>query len=82
MTERPLELVPLDGYPRDLPSDRQLLAAFSKMKRAAYRATPEMLAEMAASKHLKLRLNSVPKSSSPHAEIRDMPDCLLNGVYC
>jgi hypothetical protein len=61
-TERQLELVPLDEYPRDLPTDRQLLAAFSNMKRAAYRATPEMLAEMASSKHLKLRLNALPKS--------------------
>ena len=59
-SERHLELVPLDEYPLDLPSDRQLLAAFSHMKRAAYRVTIEMLAEMAAAKHLKLRLNALP----------------------
>lgn len=68
MTDRQLELVPLDEYPRDLPGDRQLLAAFSKMKRAAYRTTPEILAEMAASKHLKLRLNAVPKSPDESPE--------------
>lgn len=62
-TERQLELVPLEEYPRDLPSDRQLLAVFSKMKRAAYRVTREMLADMAATPHLRLRLNALPKSA-------------------
>ena len=57
---RQLELAPLPEYPRDLPSDRQLLAAFARMKRAAYRATPDMLAEMAATKHLKLQFNALP----------------------
>ena len=67
-SERELELVPLAEYPRDLPSDRQLLAAFAHMKRAAYRVTIEMLAEMAATKHLKLQLNALPKPPE------DIPD--------
>ena len=33
---------------------------FREWKRAAYRVTPDMLADMAGTKHLKLRLNALP----------------------
>jgi hypothetical protein len=53
--DKRVELVPMEPFPAELLNDRKLLAPpYSHLQRAGYRVTRELLAVLAACKHLNL----------------------------